>query len=80
MAKQQFERGKAYVSEKEDSKTVSFVINAYQDAIDLEKIWLVSKDVIAQIEINNHIGSINNHPKAFERISELLKREGKWRD
>lgn len=38
MAKQQFERGKAYTSEKEDSKTVSFVINAYQDTNDLEKI------------------------------------------
>ncbi|WP_249593623.1 hypothetical protein [Peribacillus frigoritolerans] len=80
MAKQQFERGKAYISEKEDSKTVSFVINAYQDTNDLEKIWLVSKDVISQIEINNHEGSVNHHSKAFERLSGLLKKEGKWRE
>ncbi|PAD25230.1 hypothetical protein CHH62_13150 [Niallia circulans] len=78
MVKQQFVREEVYKSDKEDSRTVSFVINVYQDKKDKEKIWLVSKGILNPTEINNHEGSVNYHPKMFQRLRELLIKEERW--
>jgi hypothetical protein len=73
--KQTFTRGEIYKSE---GKTISFVINVWQDKDDNEKIWLGSKDIIAPTEINNKPKSVNYHPKLFNRLKEILKKENKW--
>lgn len=80
MPRQQFERGIVYTPEDQNSRVINFVITAYQDKEYLEKIWLVAKDVIAPIEINNYETSVNYHPKAFERLREVLREQGKWRE
>lgn len=78
MSKRPFFRGEIYIPEKEESRTISFVTSVYQDKNDKEKIWVVSKDILAPTEINNHEQSVNYHPKAFARLKEILKNEGKW--
>ncbi|MBO2535086.1 hypothetical protein [Rummeliibacillus suwonensis] len=78
MAKQQFVREEVYKSDKEGSRTVSFVVNVYQDKEDKEKIWVVSKKILIPTEINNHENSVNYHPKMFERLKEMLIQEGRW--
>lgn len=77
MAKQQFVREEVYKS-KEGSRTISFVVNVYQDREDKEKIWIVSKGILNPTEVNNHANSINYHPKMFERLKEVLIQEGRW--
>lgn len=78
MTKQQFERGVVYKSIKENSRTISFVVNVYQDKNDKEKIWVVSNNILPPTEINNHINSVNYHPKMFQRLREILIKEGRW--
>lgn len=80
LVKQQFVRKEVYKSDKEGSRTISFVVNIYQDKVDKEKIWVVSKEVLNPTEINNHKHSVNFHPKMFERLREVLKNEGRWTD
>ncbi|MGG4559110.1 hypothetical protein [Bacillus toyonensis] len=78
MAKQQFVREEVYKSDKEDSRTISFVVNIYQDKNDKEKIWVVSKEILNPTEINNHKNSVNYHPMMFRRLKEVLIKEGRW--
>ncbi|PEU04101.1 hypothetical protein CN527_04515 [Bacillus cereus] len=78
MAKQQFVREEVYKSDKEDSRTISFVVNIYQDKNDKEKIWVVSKEILNPTEINNHENSVNYHPMMFRRLQEILIKEGRW--
>lgn len=80
MTKQQFVREEVYKSDKESSRTISFVVNVYQDKDDTEKIWIVSKEILNPTEINNHENSVNYHPKMFERLKEVLMQEGRWTD
>ncbi|PHD44852.1 hypothetical protein COF67_25380 [Bacillus toyonensis] len=80
MVKQQFVREEVYKSEKEDSRTISFVVNTYQDKVDKEKIWVVSKEILNPTEINNHENSVNYHPTMFKRLKEILFNEGRWID
>lgn len=80
MSKQQFFRGEIHKSNNESSRTISFVINVYQDKNDKEKIWMVSNDILNPTEINNHPQSVNFHPKMFQRLREILISEGRWRD
>ncbi|MFC2949209.1 hypothetical protein [Virgibacillus sediminis] len=80
MAKKQFVREEVYKSDKEGSSTISFVVNVYQDRKDKEKIWVVSKDILNPTEINNHVESVNYHPKMFQRLREVLIKEGRWRE
>lgn len=80
MVKQQFVREDVYKSDKENSRTISFVVNVYQDKADNEKIWIVSKEILNPTEINNHEKSINYHPKMFNRLREILIQEGRWAD
>jgi hypothetical protein len=80
LSKRQFVRGEVYKSEKEDSRTISFVVNVYQDKQDKEKIWVVSNEVLNPTEVNNHEESVNYHPKMFERLREILINEGRWAD
>jgi len=78
LAKQQFVREEVYKSDKESSRTISFVVNVYQDKDDNEKIWVVSKEILNPTEINNHKNSVNYHPKMFQRLKEILINEGRW--
>jgi hypothetical protein len=78
MVKKQFVRGEVYKSDKEDSRTISFVVNVYQDKNDKEKIWIVSNKILNPTEINNHPHSVNYHPKMFERLKQNLIQEGRW--
>ncbi|OJD42826.1 hypothetical protein [Bacillus nitratireducens] len=78
MAKQQFVREKVYKPDKEDSRTISFVVNIYQDKNDKEKIWVVSKEILNPTEINNHENSVNYHPMMFRRLKGVLIKEGRW--
>lgn len=80
MVKQQFVREEVYKSDKDGSRTISFVVNIYQDKVDKDKIWVVSKGILNPTEINNHKNSVNYHPKMFERLKEVLKNEGRWAD
>lgn len=80
MAKQQFVKEEVYKSDKENSRTISFVINVYQDKVDKEKIWVVSKEILNPTEVNNHKNSVNYHPKMFQRLREVLINEGRWTD
>lgn len=80
MTKQQFVREEIYKSDKEGSRTVSFVVNIYQDKDDKEKIWVVSKEILNPTEINNHENSVNYHPKMFKRLKGVLIQEGRWTD
>lgn len=77
---QQFIRKHVYTSDKEESRTVAFVINVYQDKKDSNKIWMVSNDILNPTEINNHQSSINYHPKMFERLRKILIEENRWRE
>ena len=65
LAKREFVRGEVYKAEKDGSRTISFVINVYQDKEDKEKIWVVSKDILNPTEINNHENSVNYHPNRW---------------
>ena len=76
--RQQFVREEVYTSEKEGTRTISFVVNVYQDKDDKEKIWVVSKGILNPTEINNHKYSVNHHPKMYERLREVLINEGRW--
>lgn len=76
--RQQFVREEVYTSEKEGTRTISFVVNVYQDKDDKEKIWVVSKGILNPTEINNHKNSVNHHPKMYERLREVLINEGRW--
>ncbi|MDM5352033.1 hypothetical protein QUF65_14190 [Lysinibacillus sphaericus] len=78
MTKQEFIREVVYKSDKEGSRTISFVVNVYQDKDDKEKIWVVSKEILNPTEINNHENSVNYHPKMFERLKNILIQEGRW--
>lgn len=78
MAKQNFVREEVYSSEKDGSRTITFVINIYQDKVDKEKIWVVSKEILNPTEINNHENSVNYHPKMFQRLREILIKEDRW--
>lgn len=80
LAKQQFVKEEVYKSDKENSRTISFVINVYQDKVDKEKIWVVSKEILNPTEVNNHKNSVNYHPKMFQRLREVLINEGRWTD
>ena len=80
MAKHEFVRGEVYKAEKDGSRTISFVINVYQDKEDKEKIWVVSKDILNPTEINNHKNSVNYHPKMYQRLREVLIKEDRWAD
>jgi hypothetical protein len=81
MAKRQFVRGEVYKASGEESRTVSFVVNVYQDKKDKEKIWVVSNgDILVPTEINNHEQSVNHHPKMFKRLKALLIKEGRWEE
>ncbi|KJJ41385.1 hypothetical protein UM89_13875 [Bacillus subtilis] len=80
MGKQQFVREEVYKSDKEGSRTISFVLSVYQDKEDKEKIWVVSKEILNPTEINNHKSSVNYHPKMFQRLREVLIKEGRWYD
>jgi hypothetical protein len=78
LVKQQFVREEVYKSDKEGSRTISFVLNVYQDKEDKEKIWVVSKEILNPTEINNHKNSVNYHPKMFQRLREILIKEDRW--
>lgn len=78
LTKQEFIREVVYKSDKEGSRTISFVVNVYQDKDDKEKIWVVSKEILNPTEINNHENSVNYHPKMFERLKNILIQEGRW--
>ena len=78
MSKKQFVREEVYKAAGEDSRTISFVINVYQDKKDKEKIWVVSKKILNPTEINNHSNSVNYQPKMFERLREILIGEERW--
>lgn len=80
MTKQTFVREEVYKSDKEGSRTISFVVNIYQDKDDKEKIWVVSKEILNPTEINNHENSVNYHPKMFQRLKSILIHEGRWAD
>lgn len=76
--RQQFVREEVYKSDKEGTRTISFVVNVYQDKEDKEKIWVVSKEILNPTEINNHQNSVNYHPKMFNSLREILINEGRW--
>lgn len=78
MAKKEFVRELVYKADGVDSRTISFVINVYQDKKDKEKIWVVSKEILNPTEINNHPNSVNYHPKMFEHLKEILMKEERW--
>lgn len=78
MTKKQFVRGEVYKATGEDARTISFVVNIYQDKKDKEKIWIVSNGVLNNTEINNHSHSVNYHPKIFERLKKILINENRW--
>ncbi|MBD8848405.1 hypothetical protein [Priestia megaterium] len=73
--KQTFTRGTIYNSE---GKTITFVVNFWQDKNDKKRIWMASKDILVPTEINNHPNSVNYHPKLFSRLKELLINEDRW--
>ncbi|MEH7505816.1 hypothetical protein V7152_28330 [Neobacillus drentensis] len=76
--KKPFYRGEVYKSQNEDRRTLSFVVNIYKDKKDKEKIWIVSNDILAPTEANNHPTSVNYHPKLFRRLKEILIQEDRW--
>jgi hypothetical protein len=78
--KKPFYRGEIYKSQNEDGRTLSFVVNIYQDKVDKEKIWVVANEILAPTEANNHPNSVNYHPKLFRRLKEVLIKEGRWVD
>lgn len=78
LAKKQFVREEVYKADGEGSKTISFVVNLYQDKKDKEKIWFVSKGILNPTEINNHGNSVNYHPKMFDRLKKILIKEERW--
>lgn len=78
MAKKQFVKEEVYKANGENSRTLSFVVNIFQDKKDKEKIWVVSKAILNPTEINNHVNSVNYHPKMFERLKKILIQEDRW--
>jgi hypothetical protein len=74
--KQTFVRGE--VHKTDEGKTITFVVNFWQDKEDKEKIWMVSNGILAPSEINNHPDSVNHHPKLFKRLKAILESEGRW--
>lgn len=73
--KQKFVRGDIHKSE---GRTITFVVNFWQDKEDKEKIWMGSKEILNPTEVNNHPHSVNHHPKLFRRLKEVLEKEGRW--
>ncbi|WP_221564616.1 hypothetical protein [Alkalihalobacillus sp. TS-13] len=75
--KQLFTRGKIHTTE---GRTITFVVNFWQDKNDKDKIWMSSKNILNPTEVNNHSNSINYHPKLFRRLKEVLQNENRWVD
>lgn len=73
-SKQLFHRGDIHKADR----TITFVINFWQDNNDKEKIWMSSNGILAPTEVNNHTNSVNYHPKMFKRLREILIQEERW--